>query len=385
MLEELAGGRLAQHVVAHRRRRGRSAGAAPPPSAGWAGTGSRARRRRRPGGRACSRRTRPASACRRRGRSSPNRPTMRSWSSWTLRFGGVDDDVGLGPHRLEQRPLPLDGLGQALAGDEQRVAPAGALVAPDEHLGAGLQVELPHAGAGRPQGGRGSGSSSAWRAPAPTTSATRGVSEPGARTSSTTFGMSSVGRLSMTNQPRSSRSSAAWERPAPDNPVMITNSLMAVGCFSQRRKRRRGMVAAASYSAARARKPGGGAGSSMRLQRQPGVGERVHVPGQRPVDEGDEHALLHLLDRLVLDEVGTDPPVLLGRVEHLVVDPAAVRASGAAGGSGRRGSARRAPAPVPPRAMAASTSRMCSNTRQATTASKRTGRRTAAPPAPARP
>ena len=68
VLEELAGGRLAEHVVAHRRRRGRSAGAAPPPSAGWAGTGSRAPRRRRPGGRACSRRTRRGSASRRRGR-----------------------------------------------------------------------------------------------------------------------------------------------------------------------------------------------------------------------------------------------------------------------------------------------------------------------------
>ena len=30
----------------------------------------------------------------------------------------------------------------------------------------------------------------------------------------------------MTNQPRSSSASAACERPAPDNPVMITNSLM---------------------------------------------------------------------------------------------------------------------------------------------------------------
>ena len=177
----------------------------------------------------------------------------------------------------------------------------------------------------------------------------------------------------MTNQPRSSRSSAACERPAPDNPVMITNSLMVGACFSQWRKRRRGMVAAASYSAARARNPGGGAGSSMRRSGEPGVGERVHVAGQRPVDERDEHALLHLLDGLVLHEVGADPPVLLGRVEDLVVDPAAVRASGAAGGSGRRGTGRRAPAPGPPRAMAASTSRMCSNTRQATTASKRAG------------
>ena len=109
------------------------------------------------------------------------------------------------------------------------------------------------------------------------------------------------------------------------------------------------MVDAASYSAARARKPGWRGGLVHVTEPQAGVGEGVHVPGQRTVDERDEHALLHLLDRLVLHQVGADPPVLLGRVEHLVVDPAAVRASGAAGGSGRRGSGRRAPAPAPPR------------------------------------
>ena len=63
-------------------------------------------------------------------------------------------------------------------------------------------------------------------APAPTTRATRGVALLGDRTSSATLGMSSDGRLSITNQPRSSRASAACDRPAPDSPVMITNSLM---------------------------------------------------------------------------------------------------------------------------------------------------------------
>ncbi len=86
------------------------------------------------------------------------------------------------------------------------------------------------------------------------------------------------------------------------------------------------MVAAAAYSAARARKPGGGAGSSMRSSDEAGGGQGVDVAGQRPVDERDEHALLDLLDRLVLDQVGPDAPVLLGRVEHLVVDPAWVKA-----------------------------------------------------------
>ncbi len=65
----------------------------------------------------------------------------------------------------------------------------------------------------------------------PTTSATRGNDEAGERTSSTNFGMSSGGRLSMTNHPRSSRSSAACDRPAPDKPVMMTNSVMPSGGY----------------------------------------------------------------------------------------------------------------------------------------------------------
>ena len=121
-------------------------------------------------------------------------------------------------------------------GAEERVAAAAALVAADEHLGAGLEVQLPDPGARRARSAARCGISSAWRAPAPTTRATRGVSEPGARTSSTTFGMSSVGRLSMTNQPRSSRSSAACERPAPDKPGDDHELAHAVACFSQWRK-----------------------------------------------------------------------------------------------------------------------------------------------------
>ena len=40
--------------------------------------------------------------------------------------------------------------------------------------------------------------------------------------------------------------------------------------------------------------------------------------------ETDEHPPLDLLHRGVLGQVGPDAPVLLGRVEHVVVDPAAV-------------------------------------------------------------
>src|SRR4051812_818461 len=50
----------------------------------------------------------------------------------------------------------------------------------------------------------------------------RGSSRPCAR--STTFGMSAGGRLSITKNPRSSNTSAALDRPAPDIPVMIVTS-----------------------------------------------------------------------------------------------------------------------------------------------------------------
>lgn len=46
---------------------------------------------------------------------------------------------------------------------------------------------------------------------------------------------------------------------------------------------------------------------------------------QGAVDEPDEDVLVDLLDGRALDEVRADPPVLLRRIEELVVDPAAVR------------------------------------------------------------
>ena len=63
------------------------------------------------------------------------------------------------------------------------------------------------------------------------------------------------------------------------------------------------------------------------LEHEPVVGESVHVARQRSVQEPDVHTELDLLVGLGLVEVRTDPPVLLGRVEDLIVDPAAVRGS----------------------------------------------------------
>ncbi len=61
------------------------------------------------------------------------------------------------------------------------------------------------------------------------------------------------------------------------------------------------------------------------LDRQAVQSQRVHVSGHRPVDESDPHAQLHLLGRLRLVEVRTEPPVLLRRVDHVIVDPDAAR------------------------------------------------------------
>ena len=42
------------------------------------------------------------------------------------------------------------------------------------------------------------------------------------------------------------------------------------------------------------------------------------------MNERNEHVLFDLFDGLVLDEVRPNAPILLGRIEHLIVDPSAV-------------------------------------------------------------
>ena len=306
-----------------------------------------------------------------------------------VEVGGVDHEVGLGLDRLEQRALALDGLEQPTcrrpagggggccrsAGRARACWPRGTAMRtrwpPVRRLGDGVEdVGLLRAvpdDQGQPVDGA------------------RPARWPARRSSRT----SEVGRLSTTYQPRSSRTAAALERPAPDRPGDhhdVGHPRPASRATPSRRRsegpvRRRlarlrrseqrgGCVAAPAYSRRRARKPAGGAGSSIRSMQQAVGGQRVHVAAERAVDEGDEHVLLDLLDRLVLDEVGPDPPVLLGRVEDLVVDPAAVRRLQQRVVEEEAGSGRRARSTRATSAMAASTSRMCSNTRQATTASK---------------
>ncbi len=87
--------------------------------------------------------------------------------------------------------------------------------------------------------------------------------------------ISDVGRLSTTNHPRSSSTSATPDRPAPESPVIRTivrHRLERLRDGRRRRRRRysrRGMVAASAYSGASARNPAGGAGSTIRSSTSP--------------------------------------------------------------------------------------------------------------------
>src|SRR5512138_637713 len=148
------------------------------------------------------------------------------------------------------------------------------------------------------------------------TRTTRSTREDGVAASSTTFGTSSGGRLSMTNQPRSSRLSAARLRPAPDRPVITTNSAIAPSvrpgsALLGPQDEQAGDGGRVAVLGRHGEEPGRG----RRLQ-HPGdveapVGEGVDVATERPVEEGQAHARVDLLDRQVLLQVGAHPPVLL--------------------------------------------------------------------------
>ena len=269
----------------------------------------------------------------------------------------------------------------------QRVAAPGAVVAADQLGVRRLEEQDPHPVAAGPQAARPTSRMSAWCGPLPTTRASRSIGAPGhAGQLGDLRDRATGGRLSTTNQPRSSRLSAACERPAPDSPVITRMSRHPLGCSGHptadgetfRRSSRaaeeqqpRDRGGRRRTRAARARKPGGGAGSSMPLDAGGrGAAMRVDVAAERPVDERDEHALLDLLDR------SRPRP---GRARCASTARAGrgsgrrssrCSASAAAGGSGRTGTGRRARRTRATSAMASSTSRMCSNTRQATTASK---------------
>ena len=252
-------------------------------------------------GRACSRTTRPWSACRPSASSSPNRSRMRSRSWWTLRSVVSTTTSASAFTGSSSSRSPLDGLGRGCSS----AARAGGGGGCSRSGGPAPRCwprgrAMPHPGARRPQRRRGPAAPRRGTGRCRRRAPTRSMVELGARGQLGHL-RDERGRQVVDHEPAEVLEVVrGLRRPAPDRPVMTTNSL-TIGyertAFSHGGRAAGGWWRPAAYSAARARNPGGGAGSSMRSGMRPGVGQRVHVAGQRPVDEADEHALLHLLDR----------------------------------------------------------------------------------------
>ena len=120
-----------------------------------------------------------------------------------VQVAGVDDDVGFGPDRLEQPSLTLDGVGQTLTRPHEWVATPAALVTADEGVGGSIEVQ--HAHRHTQAAERGERRSHLGVVPAgPQHQGDPTRRRAGTCASSTTLGISSGGRLSITNQPRSS-------------------------------------------------------------------------------------------------------------------------------------------------------------------------------------
>ena len=139
-----------------------------------------------------------------------------------VELGGVDDEVGRGFDRLEQRLArarstrpgrPPRRRAGACAAWCRSASPARR----SRHRGTAMRTRWPSARSAATLGS----TSTCWR---PATSASRSMSLPGLLASSTIVSTSDVGRLSTTYQPRSSSTAAAPERPAPDKPVISTMS-----------------------------------------------------------------------------------------------------------------------------------------------------------------
>ena len=146
-----------------------------------------------------------------------------------VQVAGVDDEVGVVPQGLQQLPLLADRRRARLRRLDGMPAPA-SLVAANEHLVRSVEEQDAHAG----PGGRAGAESIA----APSSATTFVAAPPGDETeplvlapawlaSSAMRPSRAGGRLSMTNQPRSSNVAAAVERPAPDMPTRNRYSAIA--------------------------------------------------------------------------------------------------------------------------------------------------------------
>src|SRR5579872_4074549 len=145
------------------------------------------------------------------------------------------------------------------------------------------------------------GASSSVNAPVPATKATRSTPSEEAATRRATSANMAGGMLSTRNHPWSSMARAAVERPAPDIPVTIRNSLMLHRHQQQQAGDGGGELVLL--------RPGEEPGRWRRLlhadDRKAVVGHGVDIVRQGPVDEGQHDVLGHLFEGGVLDEVGT--------------------------------------------------------------------------------
>ncbi len=90
--------------------------------------------------------------------------------------------------------------------------------------------------------------------------------------------------------------------------------------IQQTRNRRGSFVLGRSSEKARGRR-----GFEHSFEKQTVVDQGVDIAAEGTVDEGDEDILFHLFDREIFHQIRADPPILLGRIENLVVDPSAAR------------------------------------------------------------
>ena len=197
-------------------------------------------------GRPCLKPKLSTATCSRESRGESKARTTRSLSWCTLR-SVVSITRSAAPRTgSSDRPLHLDRLDETLGVFGQRVEAAGGVVPADE-LGR-RRIEEEHASRrARRRAVRRPcvSTSTCWR---PATRASRSMSLLGFAASSTIVPISAVGRLSTTNHPRSSSTSATPDRPAPgqagdQDDVGHERTLPTTartGDVSDRRDRRRG-------------------------------------------------------------------------------------------------------------------------------------------------
>ena len=222
-VQELLGLRLVQHVVARPRRRGRCSGRSSGTQCGL-GRNRTSATRSASTGRPYLKPKDITVTCSERGVLGAERLRDLGGQLVHVEVGGVDDDVGLGAQVAEHDPLAAHAVEQPAVA-LQRVRPARGLEAADQRGVVGLEEEQAWC-CGRSCRGPAPPAGRAKNDPAAHVDDDRdpAAGRPGTRRPAGPCRAAAAGgRLSTTNQPRSSSSLAAVLRPAPDMPVTTTS------------------------------------------------------------------------------------------------------------------------------------------------------------------